>query len=239
MAAAAPGNKLVLKPGVILTYLENFTYTPDRECFQFKDLVCTGQECEQLAKAMDEVKDVQNVDFSVNGLSDPTSFKDLTRLVTLNLANNKIKAVTCFGLDDSFHNLKWLDISNNKFSEFPAFKCPKLEYLNINGNKLEKINEAWTGHENLRVVSAVDNKFKNLAVFKIMPKLEELYLAQNMITTLSGYESLPKLQKLHLRRNKIAKIEEEGLPELPELKVLNLRHNALDSMDAVYKLFQF
>lgn len=234
--AGAP-SKLVLKPGIIFGFLENFTPTADRENLQFTDLTCSGQELEQLAKAMDEVKDVQNVDFSSNSLADVTPIKDLSRIVTLNLSNNRIKSVTVFSMDDCFLNLKWLDLSNNKFTEFPAIKCPKLEYLNISGNKLEKVNEAWTGHENLRVVSAVDNRFKNLAPFKIMPKLEELYLAQNMLTTLSGWESLPALKKLHLRRNKINKIDEEGLPELPELRVINLRHNSFDNLDMIYRLF--
>lgn len=85
--------------------------------------------------------------------------------------------MSVFATDDAFPNLKWLDISHNKFVEFPAFKCPKLEYLNISGNKLEKVNEAWVGHEKLRIISAVDNKFKSLMPFKSMAKLEELYMA--------------------------------------------------------------
>lgn len=98
-------------------------------------------------------------------------------IVKLDLKNNRIKNMSVFATEDAFPNLAWLDISNNKFTEFPAFKCPKLEYLNISGNKLEKVNDGWTGHEKLKIVSAVDNKFKSLAPFKNMPKLEELYMA--------------------------------------------------------------
>lgn len=47
------------------------------------------------------------------------------------------------------------------------------------------------------------------------------------------------MKKLHLRRNKIAKIDEEGLPELPELQYINLRHNAFDNLEMVFHLFQF
>lgn len=42
-----------------------------------------------------------------------------------------------------FPNLKWLDVSNNKITEFPGFKLPKLEYLDIGFNKLEKVNDGW------------------------------------------------------------------------------------------------
>ena len=239
MAQAAPSSKLVLKQGVIHGFLENFNRSPDNECLQFIDINCAAQELEQLGKAADEIKEVVNIDFSNNSLADISPLKDLSRIVRLNVANNRIKNMAIFATDEVFQNLKWLDISNNKFNAFPAFKCPKLEYLNISGNKLEKIDEGWTGHDKLRVVVAVDNKFKSLVPFKAMPKLEELYMAQNQLTSLSGWEALPALKKLHLRRNKISKIDEEGLPELPELQYINLRHNALESLDVVFNLFQF
>lgn len=136
-----------------------------------------------------------------------------------------------FEIEDAFPNLKWLDISHNKFGSWPAFKCPKLDYLNISGNKLEKVSDGWSGHANLRIISAVDNKFKNLTNFKNLPKLEELYLAMNQISSLNGCEGgLPSLTRLHLRRNKISTIDEE-LPEMPELEYINLRHNALETLD--------
>ena len=215
--AQSPANQIkVLKPGIILGFLSNFKPTADNECFQFTDVHCSGQEVENLAKAMDEVKDSERIDFSNNNLTDVLAMKDLTRIMHLNLSNNRIKNVALFTLEECFLSLKTLDISLNKFVEFPAIKCPKLEYLNISGNKLEKVNEGWAGHENLRKLNSVDNKFKSLAPFKVMPKLEELYLAQNNIGSLAGWESLPQLKILHLRRNRIDTVGEE-LPPLDEL----------------------
>ena len=113
-------------------------------------------------------------------------------------------------------NLKYLDLNSNQFKEFGAFKCPKLEYLDVSFNKLEKVNDGWTGLANLRILKSVDNKFKNMNFIKAMPKLEECYLANNNIASLEGYADLPALKKLHLRRNKIAKFPEE-MTELPAL----------------------
>ena len=93
-----------------------------------------------------------------------------------------------FCSDDMFPNLKWLDVSNNKITEMPGLKLPKLEYLDIGYNKLEKVNDAWTGHPNVRVLKSVDNKFKTLNCFKAMPKLELLYMASNQVTVLGGWE---------------------------------------------------
>ena len=164
---------------------------------------------------------------------------NLTRLVKLNLASNRIKNAGVFAMEDAFQVLKWLDISNNKFTEWPAFKCPKLDYLNFSGNNVDKISNEWTGHGTLRILSAAGNKFKNLALVKNCTRLEELYLGNNQVATLSGCEGgLPALKRLHLRRNKVAAIEDE-LPEMPELVYLNLRHNSLDSLEVAFKIFQF
>ena len=76
--------------------------------------------------------------------------------------------------------------------------------------------------------------------FKNMPKLKELYLANNIIYSLSDCEGLISLQKLHLRHNIIKNIEEEGLVEqFPALEYLNLRTNKIAAMTEVYKILQF
>lgn len=126
--------------------------------------------------------------------------------------------------------MKWLNIAHNKYTELVGIKAPKLEYLDISENRLEKINESWTGHPNVKILKSVENKFKNLAPFKDMPKLEELYLAANVVTHLAGWESLPSLKKLHLRKNKIEKFEDE-LPPLDNLQYLNLRGNKITNLE--------
>lgn len=153
------------------------------------------------------------------------------------MAKNKIKALTVFTQDDMFPNLKWLDVSNNKITEMPAFKLPKLEYLDISYNKLEKINDGWQGHANVKVLKTIDNKFKSLGQFKAMPKLEILYGAQNAFTALQGWEGLTGLKRLHLRRNKIEKVDEELAP-LESLEYLNLRANKLAAMEQLERLFK-
>jgi Leucine-rich repeat (LRR) protein len=86
-------------------------------------------------------------------------------------------------------------------------------------------------------MKSIENKFKTLAPFKNMPKLEELYIANNNISSLIGIEGVPALKKLHLRHNKIEKIEEEGLPELPALEYLNMRTNKVANIEDLSRLF--
>jgi Leucine-rich repeat (LRR) protein len=158
--------------------------------------------------------------------------------VYVNLAKNKIKSLNVFCQEDMFPNLKWLDVSNNKITELPGIKLPKLEYLDIGFNKLEKVSEAWTGHPNLQTLKTVDNKFKSLAIFKALPKLENLFVANNQISTLNGWDQMPELRRLHIRRNKIEKMDEE-LPPHEKLESINLRSNKISSMDFIDRLLKW
>ena len=135
--------------------------------------------------------------------------------------------------------MKYLDLSSNKFNEMCALKCPRLEYLDISHNRIEKASEGWQGHPNLKIFKSIENKFRNMKPFKDMPKLQELYLANNIIGTLLGCDGLISLKKLHLRHNSIKQIEEEGVGEqFPALEYLNLRTNKIAAMSEVYKLLQ-
>lgn len=237
MAEGAEETKLVLKPGGVKEYLSNFSQSADYENFFYQDLILNNRRVEALAKTMEEVKEVRKLDLGINNLQDVAALKDMQQLIYLNLSKNKIKSFAVFCTDDLFPNLKWLDISNNKITEFPALKLAKLEYLDIGYNKLEKVNEVWNGHPTLRILKTIDNKFKTFTAFKALPNLEELYMGNNMITALSGWETIPAVKKLHLRRNKIEKIDEELLP-LEKLEYINLRGNKIASLDILERLFK-
>jgi len=154
--------KLVLKNDIVKKYLSNFDFTPDREAMQFQHLILANKRIEALNNSILEAKHVTFLDLSNNNIVDIAVLAGFTNLVKLNVSKNKVKAITVFSNEEAFQSLKWLDVSNNKFTELTVFKCPKLEYLDIGYNKLEKVNEAWAGHPNVKVLKSVDNKFKSL-----------------------------------------------------------------------------
>jgi Leucine-rich repeat (LRR) protein len=157
-------------------------------------------------------------------------------LIKLNVSKNKIKNIAIFGIEENFANLKWLDLSNNKFNELISFKGPKLEYLDLGYNKIEK-EGSWAGHPNLKIFKSVDNKFKSLEFLKDMPKLEEVYIEGNVVATIKGYETCPKLRRLHLRKNRIEKFEEELATPGESLQYINLRGNKVPDLAAVERLY--
>lgn len=79
-------------------------------------------------------------------------------------------------------------------------------------------------------MNSIDNKFKSLPPLRAMLKMEELYVAANLITALSVCESLPCLKKLHLRRNQINKIDKE-LPPLEVLEYISLKANKVSNLE--------
>lgn len=154
--------KLVLKAEVIKKYLQNFDYTPDREAMQYLHLILANKRIEALNNSILEAKHVQFLDLQNNNIVDIAIVAQFTAVVKLNVSKNKIKNIALFSNEENFPNLKWLDVSNNKYTELVAIKPAKLEYLDIGYNKLEKVNDSWTGHPNIKVLKSVDNKFKSL-----------------------------------------------------------------------------
>ena len=53
-----------------------------------------------------------------------------------------------------------------------------------------------------------------------LPKLEELYVAENQLLDMKGLENCSTLKTLHLRRNKVSSLMDfSGLPNLEYLNV--------------------
>jgi len=62
-----------------------------------------------------------------------------------------------------------------------------------------------------------------------MPNLEELYAAENPITTIADLSALPSLKKLHLRKTEV-KILQGNVPDLPKLQYVSFREGKFDDI---------
>ena len=233
------GDKVMLTKEMVYASLENFGVLPNSSQIGFLSLKLNNKELEHLNNNISDVKHIIHVDISNNLLIDITHITTFDKIQTLNASSNRIVKLPQIAEEDKFQNLVWLDLSNNKMIEIPQFKVPKLKFLNLSGNGITKYERIEGGHPNLEVFKGNGNKLRSLYFFKDFPKLRELYLNENTITTVTDYENLPELRILKLKDNKIEKFEEESLPELPSLQNIILSKNKLNNMDMIKKFVVF
>ena len=60
-------------------------------------------------------------------------------IIRLELDNNMIKDLKGLLNEESFKNLQYLNLSNNKVTELGAIKAFNLKYLNLSENRVEKV----------------------------------------------------------------------------------------------------
>lgn len=229
--------RLVIKADVIAKFLSEFTWSEDYQGMQYVRLEMEDKSIESLTNAMAEVKFIKYLNLNKNNIVDVSILQQFENLLWLGLNGNKVKNLNAFTNEEGFPKLKKLELANNKIAELVPITAPKIEYLDLSGNNIDKF-ESWAGHETIRVFKAVDNKIKNLSLLKNMPALEEAYLANNPISQFNGWEGVGALKTLHLRGTKIDKVEEE-LPELPAIETLNFRATRFNSLDNLKNVFQF
>jgi len=230
--------KIVLTKDMCLKGLRDFGMQDSLKTVGYRKLILSGLELEFLKNVVLEYKSIQYIDLSNNNLGDFQLLATFDHLTYLNISNNKIKHINYLAEEDKLPNLIKLEAQNNKITELPIFKAPKLQYLDVSGNMISKYERIEGGHPSLTVFRASQNKFKSLFFFKDMPKLREIHLNENNVTAINDYENIPELRVLCLKKNKIEKIDEE-LPELPNLARLNLRGNKITNKEYIKKLVAF
>lgn len=231
-------DKIVLTKEMLLKGLQDFGMQDSLKTLGYRRLALGNLNLEYLKAIIGEYRTVQQIDLGNNQLGDVQQLLTFEHLVYLNISNNKIKHVNFLAEEDKLPNLQRLEAQNNKITDMPLLKAPKLQYLDLSGNAIAKYDRIEGGHPSLTVFKANQNKFKSLFMFKDMPKLREIHLRENVITMMHDYENLPELRVLDLRQNKLEKLEEE-LPELRSLTKLDLSGNKLANKEYLKKLLLY
>ncbi len=150
----------------------------------------------------------------------PDAFEGLENLDTLNLNNNKIKALHLGTFQDA-SKLVWLtelSLSNNDLTELlngTFMGLIKLQWLYLSGNNISYLQS---------------NAFGGLVC------LDALDLANNLLTSLPAgiFYGLPKIRNIHLSSNQLLSISENLFnPEITEL-YLDLEDNNLTSLPNIF-----
>ncbi|KAM7533122.1 hypothetical protein Aperf_G00000123998 [Anoplocephala perfoliata] len=180
----------------------------------------------------------------------PSTFTKLTALVQLNLAHNQLAALP----DDmaNLTSLEKLEVSDNHLTQVPSSLPPSIISLDISQNRLTALPSGWLqscpnlrdfnasnnglqdmgltsepSASSLTVLNLNKNRLQGIPNFTVFPKLIDLSLGDNRITSfqLEGVRGLKDLTTLELSRNRISVVP-DGIPAaLPNLCRLSLSNN--------------
>ncbi|KAK2073031.1 hypothetical protein P8C59_007343 [Phyllachora maydis] len=225
-------------------------------CQNLRDVKFNNNEARKLPPSLGWAHKLTYLDVSNNRLEqlDHAGLNNLTGLLKLNLANNRLNHLPAyFG---AYRSLRFLNISSNFLEKFPAFLCDldslvdldlsfnligslpdrigNLRYLEkfvVTNNRLSgSLPQAVRHLTSLRELDIKYNAISGIDVISELPKLEILAADHNLISQFVG--SFERLRSLKLNANPVTKFE--VVSQAPTLKVLNLSNAQLASIDGSF-----
>ncbi|KAM9346033.1 chondroadherin-like protein [Symphorus nematophorus] len=163
------------------------------------------------------------------------SFPGTSQVVSLHLEFCKIHEIEGGALR-GMKNLLYLYLSDNDLTSLDpgAFAgAPELTYLHLEGNRLAQFpGSALALLPSLFVLHLERNAISKLEptglLSSVTPKLRELYLTNNTITSISkGALDSAFLGTLHLDSNQLTEVPTHALTEAPNLEELSLSQNSI------------
>ncbi len=137
---------------------------------------------------------------------------------------------------DKMDWLTELNLSLNEISRIERLNLSKLEFLNLNGNRINKIEEV-SHLVNLKTLSLSINQLFKIEGLKGLKNLDKLWLDHNQISKIEGLTDLQNLKLLSLSYNQITKIEGiAGLEKLEELYLGNNQILKIEGMEGLKNL---
>uniref|UniRef100_A0AAU7L1Z2 Toll4 n=1 Tax=Macrobrachium nipponense TaxID=159736 RepID=A0AAU7L1Z2_MACNP len=177
----------------------------------------------------------------LNHLADAT-FSGLSNLYTLTLTNNKLSILSGKALQ-GLAVLTHLSLDSNVLEavhENALNNCSSLHHLSLSNNHLQDFPMAIKGAPLLKTLDLSYNKISYLDEGCGLKHLQDLNLANNVITNVSRsfLSEIPSLALLDMSNNVLTDIGYGALEVTPNLKGLNLHHNSLGDINGLVTVLQ-
>ncbi|XP_010073148.1 PREDICTED: leucine-rich repeat and transmembrane domain-containing protein 1 [Pterocles gutturalis] len=133
---------------------------------------------------------------------------------------------------------KTADCKNRGFTEIPAHLPPEIQILQLQNNRIWRINQnAFTGTPLLKILDLSNNSLSSLApgAFQKLRYLQVLNLTRNFIHYIENktFSFLPHLKELDLSSNSIIRLPETFGNSTGNITLLSVKHNKLQKMERV------
>uniref|UniRef100_A0A2K5E335 Leucine-rich repeat-containing protein 23 n=1 Tax=Aotus nancymaae TaxID=37293 RepID=A0A2K5E335_AOTNA len=166
------------------------------------------------------------VDVSENHLTDLSPLNHLTHLLWLKADGNRLQSAQL----NELPYLQTASFAYNQITDTEGISHPRLGRLNLKGTGIRMV----TGLDPQKLISLHTNGLESTLGINL-PKLKNLYLAQNLLKKVEGLENLSNLTTLHLRDNQIDTLSGFS-KEMKSLQYLNLRGNLVANLGELAKL---
>jgi len=178
---------------------------------------------QQLGRVPDEVwehPDAETLVLADNGLTDlPPRIGELRNLRMLDLGHNALTSIP-----GTIRVTDFLYLHDNQLSSLPSMNLPRLRYLNASENQFTEFPNAICSMTSLLELRITDNEVQSLPdCIASLKQLRELHLRNNVLRTLpDAIGQLSELRQIDLRGNPIESLS-AAILSLPRLEKVDLR----------------
>ena len=198
-----------------LTYLNGSTFEPSTP--QIKDLA-----------GMEYAKNLNELYFLNNSISDIGPLSGLINLDKLSIANNNISDISAL---NGLLFLEELNLNKNKISDIRALKSlVYLDSLNLADNSISDIS-VLSGMKTLDVLDLSNNPLNDLGAISELTNLDILLLGNTSSKDIRLLNGLTDLYRLELENNSIEDLS--PLSGMSKLEMLNLANNSLSDFSVL------
>ncbi|XP_014163050.1 leucine-rich repeat and transmembrane domain-containing protein 1 [Geospiza fortis] len=133
---------------------------------------------------------------------------------------------------------KTADCKNRGFTEIPAHLPPEIQILQLQNNRIWRINQnAFTATPLLKILDLSNNSISSVALgaFQKLRYLQVLNLTRNLIHYIENktFSFLPHLKELDLSSNSIIRLPETFGNSTGNITLLSVKHNKLQKMERI------
>ncbi|XP_063020353.1 leucine-rich repeat and transmembrane domain-containing protein 1 [Melospiza melodia melodia] len=133
---------------------------------------------------------------------------------------------------------KTADCKNRGFTEIPARLPPEIQILQLQNNRIWRINQnAFTATPLLKILDLSNNSISSVALgaFQKLRYLQVLNLTRNLIHYIENktFSFLPHLKELDLSSNSIIRLPETFGNSTGNITLLSVKHNKLQKMERI------